>query len=403
MEPVVTVIIPVGPRHARALPDALHSLCAQRVTAWEALVINDTGAPLDLPAMPRVQVVDGPAQPAGSPGTSRAARARNLGLKRARAPWAVFLDADDALTPDALAAMLQGALEHPEAGYVYGSWWNLRPDGATDLGRGTYSRARLLTTNIHPITALVPVDVARRVGGFDPAWEVYEDYEFWLRLAVAGCCGVAIDAATLIYRSATGGNRDGSWARKAEVKDMLMRRYGAYLRGETAMAGCCGGGNARALTMAKKALNDAGLDGGETLGGAAGGPDTLAGGRVRMEAKGAAAGYYRNPFEGGSGEQYKVSPGNGRFISAHPADVAWLEGRGFAVVRRPAYQEAAPIAPTLPDAPDAIEPEPTFTPSATLTEAVNEADPDADTVAGGTTAESVAPRRGRGVPKKGDE
>lgn len=388
MEPLVTVIIPVGPRHAAALPDALHSLMAQQVAAWEALVINDTGAPLDLPTMPRVRVVDGPEHPEGSPGTSRAARCRNLGLARARAPWVVFLDADDALTSGALAAMLAGAVANPETCYVYGSWWNLRPDGRTDLGRGQYDQRTLLTGNIHPITALVPAEVARRVGGFDPAWEVYEDYEFWLRLAAAGCCGVAIDAATLIYRSATGGNRDGSWSRKSEVASMLMARYGAYLRGETAMAGCCGGGNARALNMAKKALGDLGHGPGEALGGAGLDPDTLPGGRVRMEAKGAAPGYYRNPFAGGSGEQYRVSPGNGRFISAHPADVEWLQGRGFAIVRRPQYEQAAPIAPTLPDAPAPIA-------------AADEGDEDADT-AGEGAAESVAPRRrGRSAPKDG--
>lgn len=380
MEPLISIIIPVGPSHARYLPDALHSLFAQRVDAWEALVVNDTGAPLDLPTMPRVRVVDGPEQPEGSPGTSRAARCRNLGLRLARGAWSVFLDADDALTPDALSSLLRGAVSNPEACYVYGAWWNLRPDGRTDLGRGQYSRQRLLTTNIHPITALVPTEHARRVGGFDPSWEVYEDYEFWLRMAVAGCCGVAVDEATLIYRSATGGNRDGSYARKAEVASMLTTRYGAYLRGEQAMASCCGGGNARALNAARAML--AKDNGDQPVLGASMDPDTLPGGRVRMEAKGAQPGYYRNPFEGGSGEQYKVTPGAGRYISAHPADVAWLQGRGFAIVQRPQYQQAAPIAPTLPDAPAPIEP---------------------DETAGEGLAESVAPkRRGRSAPKDGE-
>ena len=386
MQPLITIIIPVGPRHAATLPDALHSLAAQQLASWECLVMNDTGQPLDLPQMPRVTVLPAPAHPAGSPGTSRAARCRNEGLRRTHAPWTVFLDADDALTPNALTDLLAGAVANPETCYVYGAWWNLRPDGTRDLGRGRYSRARLLAGNIHPITALLPTDGARQIGGFDPTWEIYEDYEFWLRLGLAGCCGVTIDQATLIYRSATGGNRDGSHARKAELSTMLQQRYGAYLRGEKPMAGCCGG-NAKALNMARQALDDLGYGDGETLGGGLD-PDTIQGGRVRMEATGAGPGYYRNPFSG-SGEQYRVSTGNGRYISANPDDVEWLLGRGFTVVRRPQYEEATELSPTVADAPAPIAP------------ASKEATADQDdTVAAGTADESIAPKRATSSKKK---
>lgn len=383
-EPAITVIIPCGPRHAHYLPDALASLMAQRVTSWEALVIDDTGGALPLPAIPGVRVLPGPEQPAGATGPARAARARNLGLAQARAPWALFLDADDALTDDALASLLRGAVAHPDAGYLYGSWWNLPADGQPRYAPApAYDRSRLIAGNLHPITALVPTDQARQVGGFDPRWDVYEDWEFWLRLGLSGCCGQPVPEPVMVYRNGAGENRDASHARRGMLAEMRAARFGAVIRGEVAAVGCCGSG-AKQLAAAQAALRAAGVP----LGGApVAGDEAMAddGDRARLEWGGDAgfAGSFKNPF-GGSGERYRVSPAN-RFISAHPADVDFLLERGFRRVRRPAAPP--PLAP-LVDGPPAIDPA-----AETLTPADLAA---LDVVAEGTEAESVAPKRARG-------
>lgn len=378
MEPAISVIIPCGPRHAVYLPDALHAVFAQRVTSWEALVINDTGSTLALPAMPGVRVVPGPEQPDGASGPARAARARNEGLRQARGPWVVFLDADDALTDDALASLLRGALKHPDAGYVYGAWWNLPPDGTPRFAPAPrYDRQHLLGGNLHPITALVPTDQARAVGGFDPRWDIYEDWEFWLRLGLSGCCGAAVPEPVMVYRNGAGANRDQSYDRRAMLAEMRSSRFGAVLRGEVAAVGCCGSG-AKQLAAANAALQAAGL----TLGAAPATGDTAMpdGDRVRLEWAGdeGFSGSFKNPF-GGSGERYRVSPGHGRFVSAAREDVDWLIERGFQRVSRPAAPP--PLAP-LVEAPPPIEPAPEHA--------------DLDVVAAGTDAESVAPRRTKG-------
>jgi hypothetical protein len=376
-EPAISIIIPVGPRHAAYLPDALASVMVQRVTSWEALVINDTGSTLHLPAMPGVRVLPGPTQAEGATGPARAARARNEGLRHACAPWVTFLDADDALTDEALAALLRGAAKHPDAGYIYGAWWNLPPDGTPRYAPAPpYDRSRLLGGNLHPITALVPTEQARQIGGFDPRWDVYEDWEFWLRLGLSGCCGQPVPEPVVVYRNGAGSNRDASHGRREMLAQMRAERFGAVLRGEVAAVGCCGSG-AKQLAAANAALQAAGL----TLGAApVTGDEAMADGeRVRLEWAGedGFSGSFKNPF-GGSGERYRVSPGNGRFISAHRLDVDWLIERGFQRVKRPA---APPPLTPLVDGPPAIQ-------------AVQ--GDDLDVVAEGTEAESVAPRkRGR--------
>jgi glycosyltransferase involved in cell wall biosynthesis len=41
-QPIISVIIPVGPGHAKFLPDALNSLLGQTFREWEAIVVDDT-------------------------------------------------------------------------------------------------------------------------------------------------------------------------------------------------------------------------------------------------------------------------------------------------------------------------------------------------------------------------
>lgn len=370
-QPVVSIIIPVGPRHARYLPDALHSVMAQRVTAWEALVINDTGRDLALPALPGARVLDGPAHPADRPGTARASACRNLGLELARAPYALFLDADDALMPDALYALLRGAATYPDAGYVYGGWWNIRP-GHTDYAPAPrYDRSRLLQRNLHMITALVPTAEARRIGGFNVAWEIYEDWEFWLRLGLSGCCGQPIPDPVLIYRTGAGSNREESYGRKAEIPTLREARYGRIQRGEEVPVGCCGKGK-NLVQAAQRAIAPFGA----TLG-AAREEATMGDERVRMEAPAGFSGTVRNPFASGS-EMYRVTASN-RYLSAAPHDVGWLKERGFTVLRRVETQTAPDLAPIVADADE----------------------PAIEVVAAGTEAESVAPKRR--TAKKTDE
>ena len=57
-EPLISVVIPVGPGHDKYLVDTLDSLLAQTFSDWEAVVVNDTGKLLDLKAHPWARVVN---------------------------------------------------------------------------------------------------------------------------------------------------------------------------------------------------------------------------------------------------------------------------------------------------------------------------------------------------------
>lgn len=112
---IISVITAVHPPAAEYLPQAYESLQNQALPQgweWEWIVQEDgdTGhvAPL-LPTDPRIRF--GPGEPAHNPGITR-----NLGLARSQGTLIKVLDADDQLTPGALARDID-AMTRPEVGW----------------------------------------------------------------------------------------------------------------------------------------------------------------------------------------------------------------------------------------------------------------------------------------------
>jgi glycosyltransferase involved in cell wall biosynthesis len=186
----ISVVIPTY-NHAAFLPQAVESVLAQTRRADEVIVVDDgstdgTGA-LVAQRYPAVRLLSQP--------NRGLAAARNRGLQAARGDLVVFLDADDWLTPDAVAEKA-AVLERDDAlGWVYSDLF-LTDEAGTVTRRASeawrYPGRRLegwifeelLLGNFIPVHAVM----ARRravvdAGSFDETLPNQEDYDLWLRLA----------------------------------------------------------------------------------------------------------------------------------------------------------------------------------------------------------------------------
>ncbi len=156
------------------------------------------------------------------------AKARNAALKRVETEWVVFLDADDELMPGYMDAMSTGHadLRAPSVEYVKGMK-RQRPIVPKVAGHSHDCDGEcLLEGNWLVIGSAVKTEIIREVGGFHE-YEVYEDWDAWLRCYLAGASVEAIPEA--VYRAHVrhdSRNRAPSMTIKNRIHHEIVRAIG---------------------------------------------------------------------------------------------------------------------------------------------------------------------------------
>jgi glycosyltransferase involved in cell wall biosynthesis len=127
------------------------------------------------------------------------AHARNAGLGEVETRYAIILDADDRLAAGALDALREPLDVNPSLGFSFGT---MRFFGAWEgtLDFPDYNPYHLLHRHTIGLSALARRELFEATGGFDPAFEEYEDWELWLNALGHGFRGRKVDAVTLEYR-----------------------------------------------------------------------------------------------------------------------------------------------------------------------------------------------------------
>lgn len=336
--PLVSVIIPCGPGHARYLSAALESLLQQRYRNWEALVIDDTGdedavrqALRPYPFVRSIKLFD--ARGRMGPGA-----ARNVGIRAAAAPLALLLDADDWLTrSDALDSMLAA---HAATGYYVYTDWISSHDGQIHEAP-EYSQEAWLQQGQHAVTALIPTPWARETP-FNEALKGWEDWQFYIDLALKGHCGHRLAQPFLGYRFHSGSMRETAFANRATLLPQLQ----AYVRGKNPMACGCSS-YVRVLRSIEEELAMSDLPFGAEL----------QPGQTLMEYTGTNAGTARvnsrHKRDPDTGKLWRYEYGGGaRFLPVWDADVSFLESLGdFRIAGLGGAASQEPLGAFLPSAP----------------------------------------------------
>lgn len=253
-----SIIIPAY-NAAKTIDAAVDSVEAQRFGSWE-LVIVDDGSTDDTQVVAEERAKTDPRIRIIRQANCGSGAARNAAAKVAVGDYLVFLDADDELDPEYLAAQHEFITSHPGAAIysvhatVFGEGveaapWHPIADRAQPYSLGLDD---LLTTNPIYVSACVSAEAFHAVGGF-AADRYAEDFDLWVRLLAAGethwanprilahyrvspgsksamrsleLCSVA---ATLREASHSGNLEDGTRRRLADAAvraGALARRYG---------------------------------------------------------------------------------------------------------------------------------------------------------------------------------
>ncbi len=183
--PLVSIIIP-NRDYGRYLREAVDSALGQTHHPVEVVVVDDGSADESRSV---IRSYGGKIQ-AVLQTNMGAPSARNAGIAKAAGEFLVFLDADDALLPDAVEGLLQGFRDFPDSGIVFGDPLTGRlggPAGAAPPGSGhVFSRDEFLFRNfILMPTAMVRRRLIEKVGGFNASFLQADDYDLWIRGAAA--------------------------------------------------------------------------------------------------------------------------------------------------------------------------------------------------------------------------
>lgn len=179
----ISVVIRTKDRPA-LLSEAIASV---RATGYpcEIVVVNDGGAQLELDGVTLVQHEQ-------SRGRSEAA---NAGVRAAANAYIAFLDDDDLFYPEHLATLANAARSAHAAWYTDAVSAFLRPsnDGSYEthtrlrIFAQDYDRELLLLDNYIPLpTLLFSRESFLDLGGFDPSFDLFEDWDFLIRLSQRG-------------------------------------------------------------------------------------------------------------------------------------------------------------------------------------------------------------------------
>lgn len=199
---LVSIIIPVGPRHERVARQAIYS-AQQQTIPCEILPVHDSAG-------------------------RGAGWARNEGVRQANGRFIVFLDADDLIYP----TFVEDTLRVWQTGtYVYTDWrWQ---DGEV---RPAPDRLAWGEHGWHIVTTLLLKKHFVSYGGFDETLPVNEDSDLYFKLTANGVCGKRLAKPLVMYRSL--GYRSKALLNTPTYNATLKTIYERY--GGRNIMGCCG-------------------------------------------------------------------------------------------------------------------------------------------------------------------
>ena len=185
----ISVIIPVY-NAAPFVERAIASVRTQNQDNCEIVVVNDGSTDRTHEAMDALGDAIIPLHQANAGASS----ARNAGVQASTGDYIAFLDADDLLYMDSLAALSTVLDMHPEFGLVAGGL-DLVDENGRRLGTQRpwlhHPRITMEMLTIGGLSGPTGVMLRRswfdEIGGFDTSITHVEDVDFWWRLLQAGC------------------------------------------------------------------------------------------------------------------------------------------------------------------------------------------------------------------------
>lgn len=198
-----SILMPVYNPKAEHLMAALDSILAQDYPHWELCIADDASTDAAVTTiLMRYAKEDGRIRVVRRKENGHIAAATNTALEMACNPWAVLMDQDDVLTPDALRLVAASIAKHPEGLLFYSD-----EDKIDDSGRiffphfknGKWDWELLLCQNFVSHLGVYRTDRMRAIGGFREGFRGSQDHDLVLRYTAGAESAALIHIPYVLY------------------------------------------------------------------------------------------------------------------------------------------------------------------------------------------------------------
>lgn len=185
---MVSIIIPVY-NHKHTIIKSLESIMSQSFRPLEVIIVNDgstDGFEEIMPKLTEIGRVNEVEIKVINQANMGAPKARNEGFLASQGEFLIFWDADTIGTPQMLSKMVKILDQKPEISFVYSGFkfgWKTFKSYNFDL-------EKLKQLNYIDITSMIRRDVFTP---FDESLKKFQDWDFWLGLALRGKKGERIN------------------------------------------------------------------------------------------------------------------------------------------------------------------------------------------------------------------
>jgi glycosyltransferase involved in cell wall biosynthesis len=229
-QPLVSIIVPTFGR-LKYLRPTVASVLRQTLEDWE-LIIADDGSDEETRGYLRSLRADRRIRLVWLMHTGIPALVRNAALREARGEYVAFLDSDDLWSPEKLSRQVEILRARPECHWCYTAISHIDGSGEPlaepvfgpwqPCEGAVFERLVSGPVVIRTPSVLAARELVARAGGFDETIRSGEDYDLWLRLALAS--EVALLDEPLVQVRRHEANHTGDWEIAFAGRDRTLRK-----------------------------------------------------------------------------------------------------------------------------------------------------------------------------------
>jgi len=229
ISPTISVILPVY-NGEKYIAEAIDSILAQTFTDFELIIINDGSTDAILAILQRYQAADARIRLISRENKGLVATLNEC-IDLAQGVWIARMDQDDIAMPHRFERQLQCLAQ--TGADICGSWMQLF--GSSDQRIIQYAqtdgaiKATLLFMPAFAHPAVMMKTALIKQLYYDSAWENTEDYDLWVRAAMAGCRMTNVPEVLLCYRQHVTQMSSSIATQQQANTQKIRRRYWEFL------------------------------------------------------------------------------------------------------------------------------------------------------------------------------